>query len=102
MLAQTVVVLEEVDLTASNLTVTQVGCIVVVFEEVGDVTASSPTRFFVFCIARNSFFCVKVEEVLRAVLHSEFRSPLWRLYLPQLHHEVTFLSITKSHGWVYA
>ena len=43
LLAQTVVVLEEVDLTASNLTVAQVGCIVVVFEEVDDVTASSPT-----------------------------------------------------------
>ena len=43
LLAQTVVVLEEVDLTASNLTVAQVGCILVVFEEVGDVTASSPT-----------------------------------------------------------
>ena len=43
MLAETVVVLEEVDLTASNLTVGQVGCIVVVFKEVGDLIASSPT-----------------------------------------------------------
>ena len=43
MLAQTVVVLEEVDLTASNLTVAQVGCIVVVFEEVDDVTAFNLT-----------------------------------------------------------
>ena len=43
LLAQTVVVLEEVDLTASNLTVAQVGCIVVVFEEVDDVTAFSST-----------------------------------------------------------
>ena len=43
LLAQTVVVLEEVDLTASNLTVGQVGCIVVVFEEVDDVTAFNLT-----------------------------------------------------------
>merc|ERR1711971_822356 len=51
-LAEAVVALEEVDLTATSLTVAQ------------------------------------VEEVLRAVLHSEFHSPLWRLYLPKLQDEV--------------
>ena len=41
---------------------------------------------------------IKVEEVLRVVLHSEFRSPLWRLYLPQLQDEVNFNSIKFLGG----